>query len=220
MKNYHSLTIRRDSMAIQTTSQPKKAVNLKKDEKILVVKRKHLFYEGEWNGLKQVPFDTYLDIIKNKQEFLWRSEMEEDSSYQQIIPYLVFSYHGKLFLMQRKSTSSEGRLSNKFSLGIGGHIRQEDIKGKSIFDWADREFHEEVDYKGNLSIKPLGILNDDSNAVGQVHIGFVFLLEGDSDQIKVKSELKQGNLVPLAQCKTYLDRMETWSQIVFSFLNK
>ena len=205
-------------MTVQTTSQPKKAVNLKKDEKILVVKRKHLFYEGEWNGLKQVPFDTYLDIIKNKQEFLWRSEMEEDPNYQQIIPYLVFSYHGSLFLMQRKSTSSEGRLSNKFSLGIGGHIRQEDIKGKSIFDWADREFHEEVKYHGTFTIKPLGILNDDSNSVGQVHIGFVFLLEGDSPQINVRSELKQGNLIPIATCKRYLDRMETWSQIIVAFL--
>jgi len=122
--------------------------------------------------------------------------------------------------MQRKATSSEKRLGNKFSLGIGGHIRQEDIKGKTIFDWADREFHEEIEYRGNFIIKPLGLLNDDSNSVGQVHIGFVFLLEGDSNQIKVKSELKQGNLITLATCRKYVDRMESWSQIVFAFLNE
>jgi len=207
-------------MTHQTQTQAKKVINLKQDEKILVIKRKHLFHEGEWNGLKQVSFDSYLDIITQKQEFVWRSEVEEDTSYKQIIPYLVFTHQGKYFLMQRKSTSSEGRLSSKFSLGIGGHIRQEDIKGKSIFDWAHREFHEEIEYHGTCSIQPLGILNDESNAVGQVHIGFVFLLEGDSSDIKVRSELKQGNLVPLGTCKKYLDRMETWSQIIFAFLNE
>jgi len=207
-------------MSQQTQKKTSKSVNLKKDEKILVVKRKHLFNDGEWSGLKEVSFDNYLDIITTKQEFLWRSEMEENKNYKQIIPYLVFTHKGKYFLMQRKSTSSEGRLSNKFSLGIGGHIRQEDIKSKSIFDWANREFHEEVEYHGNLSIKPLGILNDDSNSVGQVHIGFVFLLEGDTENIKIKSELKQGNLVPLGTCKKYLDRMETWSQIIVAFLLK
>lgn len=207
-------------MSLQTTKPQQKTVNLKKDEKILVVKRTEIFKDLPWNGLKEVSFDTYLEIIKTKQEFLWRSQMEEDPSYKQIIPYLVFSYEGKLFLMQRKSSSSETRLSSKFSLGIGGHIREEDLAGKTIFDWATREFNEEVNYKGELKIKPLGLLNDDTNAVGQVHIGFVFLLEGNSDQINIKSELKQGNLVSLDECKQYYDRMETWSQIVFDFLSK
>jgi len=207
-------------MSLQTTKPQQKTVNLKKDEKILVVKRTELFKDMPWNGLKEVSFDTYLEIIKTKQEFLWRSQMEEDPSYKQIIPYLVFSYEGKLFLMQRKSSSSETRLSSKFSLGIGGHIREEDLAGKTIFDWATREFNEEVDYKGKLKIKPIGLLNDDTNDVGKVHIGFVFLLEGNSDQINIKSELKQGNLVSLEECKQYYDRMETWSQIVFNFLNK
>ena len=207
-------------MSLQTTKPQQKTVNLKKDEKILVVKRTELFKDIPWNGLKEVSFDTYLEIIKTKQEFMWRSQMEEDPSYKQIIPYLVFSYEGKLFLMQRKSSSSETRLSSKFSLGIGGHIREEDLTGKTIFDWATREFNEEVNYNGELKIKPLGLLNDDTNAVGQVHIGFVFLLEGNSDQINIKSELKQGNLVSLEECKDYYDSMETWSQIVFDFLSK
>ncbi len=207
-------------MTLQTKKQAEKTINLKKDEKILVIKRKHLFHEGEWTGLKQVSFDSYLGIITQKQEFAWRSEVEEDTNYKQIIPYLVFRHQGKYFLMQRKSTSSEGRLSSKFSLGIGGHIRQEDIKGKSIFDWAHREFHEEIEYDGTCSIQPLGILNDESNAVGQVHIGFAFLLEGDSNNINIRSELKQGNLVPKGTCKKHLDRMETWSQIIFAFLNE
>ena len=77
------------------------------------------------------------------------------------------------FLMQRKSDASESRLRNKLTVGIGGHIRQEDLSSfdeasadkqeHSLFAWALREFHEEVNYAGNLKVLPLGIINDDSN---------------------------------------------------------
>jgi predicted NUDIX family phosphoesterase len=191
----------------------------KKDEKILVVKRTELLADTTWNGLKKDNPKHYLTIINNKKQFLWRSHMEEDETYKQIIPYLVFEYNNTYFLMQRTATASEKRLQNKYSLGIGGHIREEDITNNNLFDWAKREFHEEVNYNGNLTIKPLGILNDDSNAVGRVHIGFVLLLTGDSDKISVKSELKSGTLTPLKQCANQYDKMESWSQMVFDCLS-
>lgn len=192
-----------------------------KDELILVVKRNELFKDTKaWQGIIKCNFDNYLEIIQNKKEFLPRSLMETDFSYKQIIPYLVFTYDNKLFLMQRKSQASETRLKNKFSLGIGGHIRQEDMSTDSIIDWAKREFHEEVNYNNDLKINPLGIINDDFNDVGKVHLGFVFLLEGNSDQIKVKSELKDGKLLSYDECKQYYNNMESWSQIIFSSLLK
>ncbi len=195
------------------------AQSLLNDESILVVKRNEFFKnENAWQGIAKVDFDKYLQIIKNKKEFLPRSIMELDFSYKQIIPYLVFTFNNKLFLMQRRSQASETRLKNKFSLGIGGHIRQEDMTTDSIIDWAKREFHEEVNYKGDLKISSIGIINDDSNDVGKVHIGFVFLLEGNSDQIKVKSELKNGQLLSFEECKAYFNDMESWSQMIFSSL--
>ncbi len=72
--------------------------------------------------------------------------------------------------------------------------------------------------EGNVSVKPLGILNDDSNDVGKVHIGFVLLLEGDSADITIKSELKSGVLVSLDECYAQRDMMETWSQFIIDFL--
>lgn len=191
---------------------------LKNDELILVVKRNFLFEKDAWQGIAEVDFDKYLQIIKTQKEFLPRSLMEYDFCYKQIIPYLVFINDNKLFLMQRRSKATETRLRNKFSLGIGGHIRKEDMETDSIIDWAKREFHEEVDYNGKLDIKPLGLLNDDSNEVGKVHIGFVFLLHGNSDEIKVKSELKSGTLLTFEECEAYFENMESWSQMVFSFL--
>ena len=189
------------------------------DETILVVKRTALFHkESAWSGLKKVNFDKYLTLIQEKKEFMPRSIMETDPQYKQIIPYLVFSYNNTYFLMQRTAQASEKRLQNKFSLGIGGHIRKKDMKTDSLFDWARREFHEEVHYQGTFTIEPIGILNDDSNDVGKVHIGFVFLLHGDSDAISVKSELKSGQLLSLEAMRQHFTAMESWSQLVFEFL--
>jgi predicted NUDIX family phosphoesterase len=189
------------------------------DEQILVVKRAELFRkEPAWSGLKKVNFDEYLKIINEKKEFQTRSIMETDPHYKQIIPYLVFEHDNHFFLMQRAAQATEQRLQNKYSLGIGGHIRQEDMGTDSLFDWAKREFHEEVNYTDSFDIEPLGILNDDSNDVGKVHIGFVFLLRGKTDAISVKSELKSGVLYDLSQMKAYFPHMESWSQLVFEFL--
>jgi predicted NUDIX family phosphoesterase len=209
-------------MAIQSGAQKQTTpINLEHDELILVVKRKHLFAkQAAWSGLKKINADSYLELIKEKKEFQPRSVMETDPTYKQIIPYLVFTHNDRYFIMQRKSNASEKRLQNKFSLGIGGHIRQEDLTSDSIVDWAKREFHEEVSYTGAIKITPLGILNDDSNPVGQVHIGFVFLIEGEHDAISVKSELKSGQLLTVEECKSYFSDMESWSQIIFEFLLK
>ncbi len=198
---------------LQQNQQPKYH-----DEHILVVRRSHLFLQGDWHGLADIDFDHYMHIIDHKKEFHPRSLMETDPTFKQIIPYLIFTHDNKFFLMQRCTTASEMRLQNKLSLGIGGHIRQEDLNETSLFSWATREFHEEVTYSGNLSVKPLGILNDDSNDVGKVHIGFVLLLTGDSSDISVKSELKSGTLVSLEECIAQKEHMETWSQFVVDFL--
>lgn len=187
-------------------------------ESILVVKRIYLFPEGAWYGLRLGNFSDYLSIITSKKEFHPRPEMEENPEYKQIIPYLIFMHDEKLFVMQRQSTASETRLQNKYTLGIGGHIRAEDMKKGDLFDWANREFHEEVCYNDTMTIEPFGVLNDDTNPVGEVHIGFVFLLHGHSADISIKSELKNGVLLSLDECKTLLPQFESWSALVLQTL--
>lgn len=203
-----------------SVQQQKQTVEQHHDEMILVVKRTDLFPVVAWHGLQEVDQDYFSRIIHEKKQFLPRSVMEQDPEYKQIIPYLIFTHDDKYFLMQRQAKASETRLQSKFSLGIGGHIREEDIQGDDIAAWARREFCEEVDYTGNFTVEPLGLLNDDSNPVGQVHVGFVYLLRGDSADIKVKEELKSGELLSLKQCDAFYDSMETWTQIVFDFLRE
>ena len=191
----------------------------KSDEKILVIKKNILFSYQVTNGLKPADFNHYQKLIRKYKKFMWRSKVEQDPTYKQIIPYLIFTHDDKFFVMRRKNDASEVRLQNKFSLGIGGHIKKEDLKRTNIIEWAEREFHEEVEYKGNFEIEPIGILNDESNAVGQVHTGFVFLLRGEHNNIKIKDEHKEGMLVTLEECKALYNQMENWSQIVIDYLS-
>jgi predicted NUDIX family phosphoesterase len=190
------------------------------DELILVVKRSSL---NLWQGLK-IKGDKsendgdLLTLINLKKEFHWRSKMETDENYKQIIPYLIFKFEESFFIMQRKDTASEQRLKNLFSLGIGGHIKESDITSNSIFDWAKREFNEEIDYTGKFETTFLGALNDDSNEVGRLHLGVIFLLNGDSNKIKIKSELKDGCLIPKGELKDLMHKMEPWSQIIVQYL--
>lgn len=192
------------------------------DENILVVRRTELFNDNGtynvWQGLKEVDFDSYLKIIDSKKEFKPRSRMESDENFKQIIPYLIFQFEDKYFLMQRQAKASETRLQSKYSLGIGGHIREEDVSSANVIEWSKREFEEEVTYSGNYTVEPVGILNDDSNAVGKVHVGFVLILKGDSENIKVNSEHKSGVLLTLEECEKFYDHMETWTQIAFNFI--
>lgn len=194
---------------------------MNQSEHILVVPRTLLFSQGEnLYGIKEGSCDNYLDLIMSHKEFHERSLMETDARYKQIIPYLVFTHEGKYFVMQRKATASETRLQSKFTLGIGGHIRQEDMQHNSIIEWAQREFDEEVYYEGSYTIEPIGIINDDTNPVGQVHVGFLFLLHGDSPSIAVKSELQSGQLMSLEDCVLLQEKMETWSSFVVDYLVK
>jgi predicted NUDIX family phosphoesterase len=204
---------------MQTTQSTTQHISQIHDEMILVVKRADIFSVfPAWHGLAQEPLEHCLQVIRTKKEFQPRSVMETDPSYKQIIPYLIFNYEDQYFLMQRQGHASEQRLKNKYSLGIGGHIRKEDMSTDSIFEWAKREFHEEVNYTGDLQIETVGILNDDTNAVGQVHIGLVLLLKGNSSDISVKSELKSGTLLTLQELKPFVEHMESWSQMVYKKL--
>src|SRR3989344_151922 len=195
-----------------------KAAVDKQEERVMVVARSDMFSLGGWHGLKTDDVKKYINVISKKHRFIKRSEAEEDSSWQQIIPYLFFEAGGKYFVMQRRTDHTDLRLANKFSIGIGGHINKSDIGSKSIMDWADREFKEEVDYSGKYKREFLGLINDDSNDVGLVHIGLVIKISGDLENITVRDEHKLGRLEPLSRLGGYYKNMETWSQIVYDFL--
>jgi len=187
-------------------------------EEVLVVKNSALFNAERWQGIKTTDLESYITTITKHKEFMPRGVAETNFEYKQIIPYVIFKHKDRYFLMQRKSTASESRLASSYSLGIGGHLRKEDVTSHSIFEWAQREFNEEVTYKDPYTTTFLGILNDDSNEVGSVHLGVVIIVEGSTPNIAVRSELKSGQLFTHTECKELYPLMESWTQKVFELL--
>jgi len=67
----------------------------------------------------------------------------------------------------------------------------------------------------------LGLLNDESAPVSKVHLGVVFLVDGDSPNIAIRETTKlAGELLTLEQMRIYYLEMESWSQMVYDRLLK
>lgn len=193
---------------------------MSKDDELVLVIKTSLVVPDPWQGIKLEGIQDFESFVKKHGEFKRRGDVEQDPSWKQIIPYMVFRTGEKYFLMQRTQKGSETRLHNLYTLGIGGHINKEDLNENSILEWGKREFEEEVNYVGKFTATPVGILNDQSGPVSAVHLGFVILLEGDSQDISVNEDKLTGQLVSVDEVKEKYDQMEMWSQIAFDAITQ
>jgi predicted NUDIX family phosphoesterase len=189
-------------------------------EQVLVVRREDMFPDGAWHGFVSENLDRHQHVIRERHFFKPRSEVENDPSFQQIIPYVVFRQGDRYFLTHRLRASSEKRLRKQYSLGVGGHINPGDLEGGDpILDGLKREWSEEVIYEGRFEARMLGLLNEDSSPVSKVHLGVVFLVDGDTPDIRIReTEKLAGELMTLEEMRVYYLAMESWSQIVYDRL--
>jgi predicted NUDIX family phosphoesterase len=189
-------------------------------EHILCVKRDEMFPDGAWHGFVSDGLDRYQEVVRGRSFFMPRGEVEDDPDYQQIIPYVLFRHTDRYLLTRRLKASSEKRLRQQYSLGVGGHINPGDLEaGDPIGDGLKREWEEEVDYSGSFNARLLGLINDDSSPVSKVHLGVVFLVDGDSPEIAIREADKlSGELLSLDEMRIYYLAMESWSQIVYDYL--
>jgi predicted NUDIX family phosphoesterase len=189
-------------------------------ERVLCVRREDVFPDGPWDGLVDDRMEAVRRTIRDRSFFMPRGEVEEDPSYQQIIPYLVFRHAGRYLLTRRLKASSEKRLRHLYSLGVGGHINPEDVaNGDPVSDGMRREWAEEVAYAGAFDARPLGLIHEESAPVGRVHLGLVFLVEGDTQEIAIRETDKlAGELLTLDEMRIHYLEMESWSQLVYDRL--
>ncbi|MBI2578378.1 MAG: NUDIX domain-containing protein [Candidatus Aenigmarchaeota archaeon] len=188
-------------------------------EKIMVVPRKFLLKKDFQGFIPYEGNEKLLEEIKRHAFFKNRDEVEEDPSLKQIIPYIIFIHGTRVFMMQRLKNSGEARLHNLYSIGVGGHIREEDGKISEIIGKAlEREFFEEVRYRGRFSPKPLGFINDDSNDVGKVHFGVCYVVKGSSKIAVREKDILEGKLVPLEGLKKH--NLENWSRIAAAHITE
>ncbi len=189
-------------------------------ERVLCVKRDDIFPDGAWHGFVSQNLERLQSIIRERYSFKPRAEVENDPAFQQIIPYVVFRHRDLYLLTHRLRASSERRLRKQYSLGVGGHINPGDLEaGDPILDGLKREWQEEVVYDGRFEATLLGFLNEDSSPVSKVHLGVVFLVDGDTPDIRIRETDKlAGELLTLRDMRMYYLAMESWSQIVYDRL--
>jgi predicted NUDIX family phosphoesterase len=194
-------------------------------EHVLVIPRSLLNELGSFQGF-QGDVSRYLDAIlaPGANFFLPRPAAELDPSHKQIIPYNIFHHQGRYLIYTRGGKSGEKRLHAKKSIGIGGHInpldeREDSLGTTTYFNSIERELEEELLIRGHHTQQVIGLINDDSNEVGQVHLGVVHLFDLDSDDVQSNEEAIQDlHFRSLAELVADIDQLETWSQICVEHL--
>lgn len=198
------------------------------DEQVLVVQRKVFESAGAFNGLAM---DTkkYIDKLfaPNVPRFMPRPLAEKDPSFKQLIPYVIMTCGGKYLSYVRGKRAGETRLVAKRSIGIGGHINPTDdmpLFGNFYDTYlaaVQREVAEEVSIETKYKDKVVALLNDDTNEVGQVHLGIVHLWTLDEPKVERREQMiTQMGFMSIPELQLVRDTMETWSQICFDGLSK
>jgi predicted NUDIX family phosphoesterase len=198
------------------------------EEQVLVIERKVFEEVGAFNGLA-TDVERYIDKLfaQGVPRFIPRPQAETDPSFKQLIPYVIMTCQGKYLSYVRGKKAGEKRLVAKRSLGIGGHINPVDWTlftadpYKIYLEAVQREVAEEVSVETKYQDKVIALLNDDSNDVGQVHLGIVHLWTLDEPKVNRKEQMiTQMGFMALPELQQVKDSMETWSQICLDGLAK
>lgn len=196
------------------------------DENVLVFPRALFEQLGVFQGFS-ADVNRYLPVIleaKNN-HFMPRAKAETDPGFKQVIPYVVITDGQNILHYVRGKKAGEQRLVAKGSVGIGGHINDEDHTlfafGMQAFQEAvKREVCEELSIQGEFNAIPVGLINDDSTEVGSVHFGVIHVLRCQPGQVKKKEQvITQVEFVGIEELKAKRDQMETWSQLCLDNLN-
>lgn len=190
------------------------------DERVLVCPTGLLHEVGYFSGLCLEP-TPYLSALFDPRanSFRPRGEVEADPGFKQIIPYLILTCQGQVFSYRRGRSQAEERLRGCYSVGLGGHINQQDehlfaLGPQTYEETLRRELAEEVELASPYRERCVGLINDDSNEVGQVHLGIVHLFELEQPLVAPReAAITRGGFVEPSSLRHHLNRYESWSRI-------
>jgi predicted NUDIX family phosphoesterase len=181
--------------------------------------------------------DNPLDLLtSNKPKLLKRNVCETDEQYLQLIPYITLydKSDGTIFVYKRGKKSSETRLTDRYSIGLGGHIELEPTEYRDIVKVisyeAARELNEEVglqlneDLIGHIETKikssNFGMIYYNGDSVGRVHLGISMFLGVDKKTV-TESEadiVSKGEWLSFDDIENKVHNnemvLENWSKIV------
>lgn len=160
-------------------------------------------------------------------KFMERDKAEIDVSQKQLIGYCLLYKDNKIFSYKRTKKGGEKRLHDLWSIGIGGHCSKTDINQNSdkpdvdtFWTSVERELEEEVGLTSHFSYNVAGLLNDDSNQVGKVHLGVVVRVRllPQAELCFKDTSLSQGDFESIETLKKNVENFESWSSILIKNL--
>ena len=211
----------------------------KMDEMIVVAPRTTIF-NGEKDAFQGVTHEhslvnRVLKAYAGANTLKRRGDVEEDPSLKQLIPYvaLVRDRNGvrEVYAYERLQGGGETRLHSRLSVGVGGHMNTplDEVGYQTVlFVESFRELNEELSFSPSLDksafpFKIHGLINDDSDAVGQVHLGVLCVVTLDMFATVTVQETEQlkGRWMPLSEALEAgtLERFEKWSQFSLAALS-
>ncbi len=202
----------------------------KYNELIMVIKRNNLFRGDDFQGFKGAEGINFQERILNNYNYVKRGEAENCEELKQPIGYSVLvNREGGVFAYQRAKNNdnyTEKRLQGKWSWGVGGHIDKQDDEGKNPIKASTmRELREEVNVDGKIKkMGVLGYINDDSDSVGRVHFGILYMVKINGSVEANDNEITNEGLRSVSELKQIIDDesedVEEWSKIALELLEE
>ena len=196
-----------------------------KEERVLCFERKLLEELGVFQGLS-LETAKYLPQVTSSARILYlnRSEAEQDKRYKQLIPYVLILCRDKILRYRRGRGGQETRLHGLYSVGIGGHIAEEDnslfSSGIGYHDGMMRELKEEADI-ADVKEAMVAVINDDSTEVGYVHFGVVHVMRvANEDVAGRRSGILNPEFIPVTEALKDLSSYESWSRFCLENLDR
>ena len=212
-------------------------------EFVLVIPRTELFPECTPHGLASFGAgfeeEKFWEALDNHGHFVEREYAERTPSLKQVIPYALVVRRGttpggEVLCLRRTKNGGEARLHDKLSIGVGGHINPvDDSKSASggkgsrracIVNATRREVaEEELAIEGPWGLNSVGLLNDDTNPVGAVHVGLVQVVTVEGDVAVRETDQLEGSFATLEQLQEQLRagaNFETWSSLLIPHLDQ
>ena len=197
-------------------------------EFVWVVPRAVLFPTATPHGLQPMTPEaleqTLLAPCREHGYFVERRWAESHPECKQPIPYVAVLRGSEVLCLTRLKTQGEKRLHGKRSIGVGGHVNPCDLDaaGADLFENAcQRELREELELPADavLRLRPIGLLNDDTTAVGAVHLGLVYALDATDLSVTIRETAAMtGGFESLASLRKLAEDpaspFETWSALL------
>jgi predicted NUDIX family phosphoesterase len=187
------------------------------EERVLCFPRQLLEQLGLFQGLS-LEVERYLPSVTSSSNILYlnRGDAEQDPRYKQLIPYVLIFCRDRILRYRRGKRGQETRLHGLFSVGVGGHISEDDhglfSNRQGYAEGMRRELLEEVAID-DLNEAAVAVINDDSTEVGLVHLGVVHVMRVAGEEIVGRrSGIVAPEFVPITEARKDPSGYESWSR--------